>query len=159
MTHPTPVFTPTTELHDLGRQRFDHDTAAISDRDHAFHTAAPPPLRTGRAPAGLEAQVFGWTEFQYATADRDAREELKGDLHGGVLHRVNRAAGGGENIRGGGGGGFVGGRSGGGRGDGKVDALCAGRRPEGVVAPLAKGGAEELGKGMFWEEEIVCVRG
>lgn len=54
------------------------------------------------------------------------------------------------------GGGAVRGR--GGRGvkdDGKLDALCAGRKPDREALPLAKGFAEELDKSMFWDECIV----
>jgi hypothetical protein len=50
-----------------------------------------------------------------------------------------------------------GGRGGGGpgRNDCQLDALCAGRKPEGDAPPLAKGFAEELDKSMFWDEPIV----
>ena len=39
--------------------------------------------------------------------------------------------------------------------DGQLDALCAGRKPEGEAPPLAKGYAEEMDKSMFWDEPIV----
>ena len=141
-----PVYNTSTELHDLGRTRFDHDTAAPSERDTAL-TLAPThsaiPLRTGHAPRGLEAQVHAWTTFQFTTTDVDAGEELKGDLHGGQLHRVNRAARGEERVV----------RGGGGSDEG---ALCAGRKGEGSDArPLAKGMAEEMDKEMFWSERIM----
>ncbi|KAF2245454.1 hypothetical protein BU26DRAFT_532985 [Trematosphaeria pertusa] len=159
----------TTELADLGRERFDHDTAAIGDRDFAFYATAPVNVRQGRAPQGLESQVFAWNTFQYTTEERDDREELKGALHDGQLHRANRAArgeqapepvrgyGGGRGGRGGGRGGR-GGREGQGQGQqGGVapDALVAARKPEGSAPPLAKGYAEELSADMFWSEPIV----
>jgi hypothetical protein len=53
-------------------------------------------------------------------------------------------------------GGAVRGRGGrGARDDGKLDALCAGRKPDGEAPPLAKGFAEEFDKSMFWDEPIV----
>jgi len=149
-------FTSSTELADLGSARFDHDTAAIGDRDFSLRTThTPVSVPTGRAPKGLEGQVFAWNTFQYTTAERDEKEEKKGDLHEGQLHRANRAAAGVVRPP-------VGGFGGGGKGvkakakEGvTADALCAGRKPEGVVvAPLAKGFAEELDKGMFWDEKI-----
>tara|TARA_R110002003_G_scaffold296_2_gene18599 strand:+ start:12217 stop:12750 length:534 start_codon:yes stop_codon:yes gene_type:complete len=172
---PSPSPSPTstffhlsTELADLGRARFDHDTAQATDRDASLFAGAPVTVRQGRAPKGLEDQVFAWNTFKYTTAERDDREELKGDLHEGQLHRQNRAAvavaggggmvgggmmGGGGSRGGGGGGGAARGR--GGKSDGTMDALCAGRKPGGEMAPLAKGCAEELDKGMFWDGRIV----
>lgn len=163
-----PYFTPTTELADLGSARFDHDTAAIGDKDYALtRSCNPVTVQAGRAPKGLESQVFAWNTFQFTTEDRNEKEEKKGDLHEGQLHRANRVAagqavgGGFENGRvanGGGGRGGKGGRASAGRvetGRGTMDALVAGRKPEGVpVPPLAKGFAEELDKNMFWEEPI-----
>jgi hypothetical protein len=159
-------FHSTTELADLGRDRFDHDTAEITDRDAALFSHQPVTVRQGRAPKGLENQVFAWNTFKYTTEDRNDREELKGDLHEGQLHRQNRAARdpaglGGQSAMGGAGSGRVrdGGRGGRVRreeqGDGKEDALCAGRQTEKNSPPLAKGYAEELNKGMFWDEPIV----
>lgn len=142
------------ELHDLGQARYDHDIAQATDRDAALFSAGPVTVRQGRAPAGLENQVFAWNTFKYTTDERDDREELKGELHEGQLHRQNRAALGGD---GGGGRGGFGGGSGGGRGvrpqvdDGK---LCAGRK-QGEAPPLAKGAAEECEKDMFWDGPIV----
>lgn len=80
------------ELADLGRERFDKDTAAIGDRDHALLLNAPVTVRQGRVSEGLEQHMFAWNAFGYVTDERDEREELKGDLHGGQLHRQNRAA-------------------------------------------------------------------
>ncbi|KAH6039677.1 hypothetical protein HBI54_158540 [Parastagonospora nodorum] len=144
------------ELHDLGQARYDHDIAQATDRDAALFTQGPVTVRQGRAPAGLENQVFAWNTFKYTTEERDDREELKGELHEGQLHRQNRAALGGDGGRGGGGAGMRGGF--GGRGgvrqlvdDGK---LCAGRK-QGEAPPLAKGAAEECGKEMFWDGPIV----
>jgi hypothetical protein len=160
-------FHSSTELADLGRERFDHDTAQITDRDASLHSNARVTVRQGRAPRGLENKVFAWTTFQYTTDQRDDREELKGDLHEGQLHRLNKAArdpqpmmGFGGDNGGGGRGGRGGGRGGRGgradRGDGKADALCAGRKPEGkAVPPMAKGFPEELDKSLFWDEPIV----
>ncbi|KAF2870463.1 hypothetical protein BDV95DRAFT_573880, partial [Massariosphaeria phaeospora] len=99
--------------------------------------------------------------------DINEREELKGDLHGGQLHRQNRAArmgpelepqpyagrGGGGYGRGGGGGGR-GGRGGRGGGPVAADSLCAGRKPPGDVPPLAKGYAEELSGDLFFKDPI-----
>ncbi len=83
-------------------------------------------------------------------------------MHEGQLHRANRAAAGGPVSYGGGERGGRGegkGRAGGGgamqRRDVGLDALCAGRKPDRKVAPLAKGFAEELDKSMFWDEPIV----
>lgn len=149
---PTSHFDPNTELLDLGRTRFDIETAAPSDRDTALahpgsHTALLP--RAGQAPRGLEAQVHAWTTFQYTTDEVDVKEELKGDLHGGQLHRVNRAARGEEPvIR------EKGGKAKAGKG-GNENELYAGRKPEGGGAPMAKGMAEEMEKSMFWEERII----
>ncbi|KAH7371335.1 hypothetical protein BKA66DRAFT_424098 [Pyrenochaeta sp. MPI-SDFR-AT-0127] len=155
-------FHSSTELADLGRERFDHDTAAISDRDFALYSRGPVAVRTGHAPEGLEEQVFGWTTFHYTTAERNNREELKGDLHEGQLHRQNRAARDGSQSvpmmgNGAGGGGLRAGRNGreGKGGNSMTDALCAGRKPDGHVPPLAKGFAEEMDKTMFWDEPIV----
>lgn len=171
-------FHSSTELADLGQARFDHDTAEATDRDASLFTHQPVTIRQGRAPKGLENAVFAWNTFKYTTEERDDREELKGDLHEGQLHRQNRAARGDEGDGGRGGfgrqgGGFGCGRgggmmgrggAGGGRGgrggraerdDGMMDALCAGRKPEGDAPPLAKGFAEELSKDMFWDGPIV----
>ncbi|KAH7071851.1 hypothetical protein BKA63DRAFT_554766 [Paraphoma chrysanthemicola] len=179
-TQPT-FFHSATELADLGRARFDHDTALATDRDIALQIGGPVTVRQGRAPRGLEDQVFAWNTFKYTTEERDDREELKGELHDGQLHRQNRTVtegmngGGGEmggpgfggRGRGGkggvmGGGGSRGGR-GGGRGgrenqDGTMDALVAGRKPAGGAPPLAKNFAEELDKSMFWDGPIVSGR-
>ncbi|KAF1832056.1 hypothetical protein BDW02DRAFT_605126 [Decorospora gaudefroyi] len=124
------------ELADLGRARFDQDTAAIGDRDLALYAAQPVVAPTGRAPKGLEDQVFAWNTFKFTTAEVDSREELKGNLHGGQLHRANRAVR--EGVK----------------GDGFAP-LCAARKPLQRAPPMAKGSAEELDKGFFWDEEIV----
>ncbi|KAJ4405197.1 hypothetical protein N0V91_005355 [Didymella pomorum] len=167
-------FASSTELADLGAARFDHDTAAVGDKDYALNSynQAPVTVQAGRAPKGLENQVFAWNTFQYTTAERDEKEERKGDLHEGQLHRANRAAlgvpppvmthenrpasysSGGRGGRGGRG--RRGGRGGGaaGRNDAQLDALCAGRKPEGNAPPLAKGFSEELDRSMFWDEPI-----
>lgn len=153
-TNTTKPFTTTTELHDLGATRFDRDTAAPSDRDTALlyrHAVVPVITPQGRAPPGLEAKVHEWTTFQFTTEDLDRVEELKGDLHGGMLHRVNRAARGEVT-----GGAMIGNR---GRGSNKETAqetkLCGGREGEGDAALVAKGMAEEMGKDMFWSGPIV----
>jgi hypothetical protein len=157
---------PDTELADLGRDRFDHDTAAVGDRDDALIFGQSVPIYQGRATAGMDAQVFAWNTFLYATDDRNEREELKGDLHGGQLHRQNRAARGElrpppmEHGAGRGRGGGRGGRGGGAayerqRGSMGPDALKAGMKPDYDCPPLAKGIAEELSADMFWNEPIV----
>lgn len=163
-------FASSTELADLGATRFDHDTAAVGDRDYALtsYSQTPVIVQSGRAPKGLENQVFAWNTFQYTTSERNEKEEKKGDLHEGQLHRQNRAADGNrsavmvhEDRPAGYGGGRARGRVGR-RSDvpvdgngGQLDALCAGRKPEGNAPPLAKGFAEELDKSMFWDEPIV----
>jgi hypothetical protein len=156
----------TTELADLGRDRFDHDTAAIGDRDDALFVGGPVTIRQGRATAGMDAQVFAWNTFQYETEDRNEREELKGDLHGGQLHRQNRAARGElrpppmEHSAARGRGGGRGGRGGRAAHERKMDsmgpdALKAGMKPDHDAPPLAKGIPEELSNDMFWNEPIV----
>lgn len=167
MSSPRPGhFTTSTELADLGAARFDHDTAAIGDKDYALNTHGPVTVPSGRAPKGLETQVFDWNTFQFTTSERDEKEEKKGDLHEGQLHRQNRAALGGlpavmaregRPASYGGGGGARGGRGAGGArsANAQMDALCAGRKPEGNVPPLAKGFAEELDKSLFWDGPIV----
>ncbi|KAF1913070.1 hypothetical protein BDU57DRAFT_419958, partial [Ampelomyces quisqualis] len=154
------------ELADLGRARFDHDTALATDRDAALQLNVPVAVRQGRAPKGLENQVFAWNAFKYTTEERDGREELKGELHEGMLHRQNRVARGDEGgnargeMEGGRGRGGFGGGGRGGRNERKEEmdrndgALCAGKKT-GEGAPLAKGFAEELDKGMFWDGPIV----
>ncbi|KAG9195192.1 hypothetical protein G6011_00312 [Alternaria panax] len=161
------------ELADLGITRFDQDTAAIGDRDYALHADQPVIARAGRAPRGLESQVHAWNTFQYTTDEVNGREELKGDLHGGQLHRENRAAanpqammapmdgrgGRGAFERGGRGGSRVvragGGGRGGGRYDRQMEGLCAGRKPDFDAPPMAKGMAEEMNRSMFWDGPIV----
>lgn len=138
-------------------------TAAPTPLDHALqphahaHThAGPPPLppQHGRAPPGLETRVFAWRTFEYTTAERDVREEKKGELHGGVLWRMNREVGrerGGGKVEG--------------DGNAKGVPLCAGRRGEGMSGEgggvrvgmgigMAKGVAKEVEKELFWEGEI-----
>lgn len=168
-------FASSTELADLGRERFDHETAEITNRDHALLANQPVVVRAGRAPKGLENKVHQWNVFQHTTEERDDREERKGDLHEGQLHRQNRAArepqgfgvmGGGTSESAGGLGGVRGRGSTRGRGGGRgevrggrennmvEEGLCAGRKPEGNAPPLAKGFAEELDKSMFWDGPI-----
>ncbi|KAF2846681.1 hypothetical protein T440DRAFT_541144 [Plenodomus tracheiphilus IPT5] len=162
MEQPT-YFSSSTELADLGHERFDHDTAEVTSRDHALLSHAPVTLRAGKAPRGLEGQVFAWQIFQHTTEERDDREELKGDLHEGQLHRQNRAArepmqGFADQMGGGGHGGCGGAKGRAGRPkveDGYGNALCAGRKPEGDAPPCAKGFAEELDKSMFWDGSIL----
>ncbi|RMZ70069.1 1114670KZM18619.1 methyltransferase [Pyrenophora seminiperda CCB06] len=155
------------ELADLGRDRFDQDVAAIGDRDYALTVHRPIVAPTGRAPRGMESAVHAWTTFQYTTEEVNAREELKGDLHGGQLHRENRAARDPQAVMaqmarggGGGGGGRGGGRGGrGGRNGGREqvddDGFWAARKPDYEGPPVAKGMAEEMDKSMFWESEIL----
>ncbi|KAF2683929.1 hypothetical protein K458DRAFT_303387 [Lentithecium fluviatile CBS 122367] len=160
------LFAASTELADLGRARFDHDTAAIGDRDSALFVGGAVHVRPGRAASGLDAQVFAWTAFQYETEDRNEREELKGDLHGGQLHRQNRAARGElappppttiVRAAGRGGRGYAGVR--GVRQTANVgtgsDGLKAGMKLSDEALPLAKGISEELSADLFWKEESV----
>jgi hypothetical protein len=189
--HNPNFFHSSTELADLGRERFDHDTAEITDRDAALFADQPVNVRKGKAPRGLENQVFAWTTFKYTTEERDDREELKGELHEGQLYRQNKAArdldagmgfdsgdgfgrggmmgrggrggggGGGGGMYGRGGGPSRGGMNGGGRGGRNAgqsenvgDTLCAGRKPDGEAAPLAKG-TGDMDKKLFWSGPIV----
>jgi hypothetical protein len=178
---PPPIYSQATELADLGALRLDHDTAAPGDRDYALlhpSGAAHTVVTAGRAPRGLESQVFAWNAFKFTTEERSARDDAKADLHEGQLHRLNRAAGGGGasgpggawggggagagmggrgwKWGGGGGGGSKGGKMGGKMKESSEEGLCAGRKPDGVVSPpLAKGAAEELAKDLFWDGEIV----
>lgn len=161
----TEYFETETAIHDLGRERFDHDVAAIGDRDTAFFASGPVNVAKGRAPMGMERQVFAWNTMHYTTEDKDDKEELKGDLHGGQLHRQNRAARAPPpklDMIGGGGGGGGGGmrRRGGANKAGGIDggleeSLRAAMKPEHDAPPLAKGFAEELSADMFWSEPIV----
>ncbi|KAF1952380.1 hypothetical protein CC80DRAFT_572592 [Byssothecium circinans] len=156
--NPAPTFYDhSTELADLGRARFDHDVAAFGDRDTAAFAPNPVFIRQGRAAAGMEDQVHAWNTFQYATDDKNEREALKGDLHGGQLHRENRAARGEvprtPMERPGRGGGGRGGRMG--VQDKGPEVLTAGRKGAVDAPPLAKGYAKELGKEMFWDGPIV----
>jgi hypothetical protein len=160
--HNPNFFHSSTELADLGRERFDHDTAEITDRDAALFADQPVNVRKGKAPRGLENQVFAWTTFKYTTEERDDREELKGELHEGQLYRQNKAA---RDLDAGmygrGGGPSRGGMNGGGRGGRNAgqnenvgDTLCAGRKPDGEAAPLAKG-TGDMDKKLFWSGPIV----
>lgn len=123
-------------------------------------------VRQGRAPAGMEQQVFAWSTFQYETDERDDREERKGDLHGGQLHRQNRAARGeptgpppprassgrGRGGRGRGGHNGLNGQNGQGAQDELQPKICA-RAQEGVPN-LAKGKPQELSDDLFWDKPI-----
>ncbi|KAF2998812.1 hypothetical protein E8E13_001596 [Curvularia kusanoi] len=96
----TTYFTGDAELADLGGVRFNHDVAAVGDKDYALRGPAPVHVQAGRAPRGLEIQVHMWNTFQYMTDERNEKEEKKGDLHEGQLHRANRAAAGGAGLMG-----------------------------------------------------------
>jgi hypothetical protein len=166
----TTYYSSSTAIADLGSARFDHDVAAIdTQRDTALLGNRHVHVPKGQAPRGFEAKAFAWSTLQYTTEDKDAKEEAKEDLHGGQLHRLNRAAkepfagamgfSGGERggFGGGGRGGGRGGRKGGGRGQPPAEngVRCA-YKPEGPdVLPLAKGFAEELSADMFWDKPIV----
>jgi hypothetical protein len=102
----------------------------------------------------MEQEIFQWNTFQYETSDRNSREELKGDLHGGQLHRQNRAARGEpigpppprETRK----------RRGGGMGQEErngVQVLVCGRESENAPK-MAKGKPKELEDELFWEEPI-----
>ena len=96
--------------------------------------------------------------MQFVDEEKNSKEELKGDLHGGQLHRQNRAAiQGPEPVP------FGGmGAQGGGKGKGQVgkgpegsEGLTAAMAPAGDVWPCAKGFAEELDRSLFWDGPIV----
>ncbi|KAL1608533.1 hypothetical protein SLS60_003475 [Paraconiothyrium brasiliense] len=157
------TFTTSNEAADLGQERYDQDTAAIGDRDHALYANGPVLVRQGRAPAGMEQQIFAWSAFQYETDERNSREELKGDLHGGQLHRQNRAARGeptgppppreprrGNNRRGGPGG-MIGSNA---QTNPVLEPLICGRRVDDKTPKLAKGRPEELDEDLFWDRPI-----
>jgi hypothetical protein len=161
-----------TSLYDLGNERYELAVADASDRDHAIMAQAPIHVAAGRAPQGLEQQVFAWNTLQYTDEDKDVKVEALGDLHAGQLHRANRAAvappppgppGMGMGMNGGGGGRGRGGRGGRGRGGGRGgamardpmwDPLIAGRKPSETCPPQAKGFPEELDKSLFWDGPI-----
>jgi hypothetical protein len=147
------------EAADLGQARYDEDTAAIGDRDHALYANGPVLVRQGRAPAGMEQQAYAWSTFHIETDERDGREELKGDLHGGQLHRQNRAARGElmgppppREPRGGRGG--RGGQGGGQQGNPALEPLVCGRKVDDNTPKLAKGKPEELDDDLFWNTPI-----
>ena len=158
-----------TSLQDLGRDRYDQDVAAVGDRDYAFFATRPVHVAEGRAPKGLEAQVFAWNAMHYTTEEKDRNTELKGDLHGGQLHRANRAAKladqpmqmympGFDTTR------EKGKKKGKGPGAGGVNGknveeenyMTAARKPAGGdVWPLCKGIPQELDADLFWNEPLV----
>jgi hypothetical protein len=156
---PPVAFASSTEIMDLGRERFDKDVAAANDRDTSLYYApGTVNVHEGRAPKGMESKVWAWKTLQFTDEDKNRKEEMKGDLHGGQLHRQNRAARAPEESQ----------RFGGdGRGrparggkkpivqDREDEGLVAGRKPDHDAPPLAKGFAEELDKSFFWDEPIV----
>ncbi|KAJ4354168.1 uncharacterized protein N0V89_005901 [Didymosphaeria variabile] len=157
------TFATSNEAADLGQERYDQDTAAIGDRDDALYANGPVLVRQGRAPAGMEQQIFAWSAFQYETEERNSREELKGDLHGGQLHRQNRAARGeqtgppppreprrGKDRRGGPGG-MTGSNA---QANPGLEPLICGRRVDDKTPKLAKGRPEELDEDLFWDKPI-----
>ena len=85
MTSPTKsYFASSIEIADLGGARYDQETAAIGDRDYSLvRPGQAVAVQAGRAPKGLESQVFAWNTFQYTTEERNEKEELKGehDVH------------------------------------------------------------------------------
>ena len=81
-----------TSYADLGTSRYNTTVAAPDQKDLALRINAPVNVKQGRAPRGLEAQVFAWNTFELVTEDVDEDAEAAGDLHGGQLHRANRAA-------------------------------------------------------------------
>ncbi|PVI01911.1 hypothetical protein DM02DRAFT_703803 [Periconia macrospinosa] len=156
--------TPQTELDDLGSARYDADTAAFGERDASAFLAQRIRLRPTHAATSLDpetqSKIQEWKTFQYVTDDVDEREERKGDLHGGQLHRENRAAARAEKGKGKGRGGRGGGRGGGAEGVGVLQAGFA--VPGEKAPPLAKGFPEEVtrdeARELFWGDEIVKER-
>lgn len=175
---PEDYYDPDVDLFDLGPSRFDKDVAAIDHRKDAalagghghnqFHAQPPRAAPVARAPVKAEnaANAFKWKAFQYQDSDRDVQAEQKEDLHGGQLHRQNRAARGEEVVRGpprflaGGGRGGGGGRARYAERWGAAppveNGTRAGLRPVEGGWPVAKGMAEELGAEMFWDGPIVA---
>jgi hypothetical protein len=159
------------DLADLGSARFTQEVAAIDpQRDLALKAGHPVSIARGRAPPEKRGTVFAWNIFGQTTDDIDVKEQAKGDLHGGHLHRLNRAAAQMEQPPLFSSGPATGHTSGwakqGKRGKGKqkeekqeqiegVHYLQAASRPDHDAAPLAKGKAAELDNDLFWNEPIV----
>jgi hypothetical protein len=160
------------ELDDLGQARADADTAAIGDKDYALRNAIETHVRRPKPAKGHEATIFAWNSLQYTTEDRNLQEEAKGDLHGGQLHRANRAAREqGEQGRAPegferGGRMFRGGKTREGRDRGKgasgrrveedlYENFAAGRKPDFDALPVGKAVPEEVRAEDVWGEEIL----
>ncbi|KAH7128116.1 hypothetical protein B0J11DRAFT_483769 [Dendryphion nanum] len=146
-----------TTIADLGRANFDAVVAEATDRDTALNLNTALHIPKKAPAAGREREVFAWNKFHHVDEHKNEKEELKGDLHGGQLHRANRMARG--EVPGYGGGnqpvGMDGGR--GGRGGIMRGAMMRGARGGGRedMPPQAKGWAVELNKDLFWDEKIV----
>ena len=94
---------------DLSIERYNETVAAYTERDHAFRTGYLPTLQKPKPAKGAEEACAAWSSkspfsqpfsarstdfigFSETTDQKDADAIAKGDLHGGQLHRMNRAA-------------------------------------------------------------------
>lgn len=77
---------------DLGIERYNETVAAYTERDYAFRTGYLPTLQQPKPAKGAEETCAAWSRFSETTDQKDADAIAKGDLHGGQLHRMNRAA-------------------------------------------------------------------
>lgn len=94
---------------DLGIERYNETVAAYTERDHAFRTGYLPTLQQPKPAKGTEEACAAWSSktpspqlfsarptdfigFSETTDQKDVDAIAKGDLHGGQLHRMNRAA-------------------------------------------------------------------
>lgn len=77
---------------DLGIERYNETVAAYTERDYAFRTGYLPTLQQPKPAKGAEEACAAWSRFSETTDQKDADAIAKGDLHGGQLHRMNRAA-------------------------------------------------------------------
>lgn len=94
---------------DLGIERYNETVAAYTERDYAFRTGYLPTLQQPKPAKGAEEACAAWSSkspspqpfsarstdfigFSETTDQKDADAIAKGDLHGGQLHRMNRAA-------------------------------------------------------------------
>ncbi|OCL01751.1 hypothetical protein AOQ84DRAFT_306091 [Glonium stellatum] len=77
---------------DLGIDRYNEAVAARTERDHALNSSQLPILQRPKPLKGTEEACAAWDKFSETTDEKDHDAMAKGDLHGGQLHRLNRAA-------------------------------------------------------------------